>query len=554
MPKLKIDGGNFELYEHGRFLTITGNVFNDSEINPVDAEIIKTIHNNLVPSTSNITLPINTKIAPVSDNDMLQVKSALQFINSNERSTWVNIGQILHRCNHANAFETWNTWSQQSELYDDKDALRVWNSFGKTTPANALTLGTLFYFATNNGWIQSKPNKAFKLTDLGNAERLVASCKDRVRFCMESKTWLIWNGRYWQPDADNGIYRMAKGVIRQIYVEASQADNEILRKALAAHATRSEGNDRMNAMVKMATRESGVPISVLKLDNNHLKLNVENGTIDLNTGSLSPHNINDFMTGALPFNFNPTAKAVKWEKFLKEIFNNDQTLIDYIQRAIGYTLTGLTLEQNMFFCYGKGANGKTTFLNIMAHLLGRHALRIPTELLKRSADASAKKPSRVRLKGARLALVGEVEEGQYMAESELKDLTGSDAITARFLFKEEFYFWPTHKLWQAGNHKPSIRGTDDGIWRRIHLIPFTQSFKGQSKIQDMEKQLLEELEGIFAWAVKGGLAWKKHGLDVPDVIKKAVQEYRNDQDIVAHFIKECIASTLDHDAKIADVY
>jgi putative DNA primase/helicase len=387
---------------------------------------------------------------------------------------------------------------------------------------------------------------------MGNAERLVNSCGDDLRYCHETKTWLIWNGRYWEIDLDGGIQRLAKGVVRNIYSEAAQAEDATLRKTIATHAAKSESRERVKAMVQMAATESGVPVSILQLDKNPMLLNVANGTVDLRTGVLRQHDKYDIMTGYLPFDYNPGATSPLWGQFLTDVFQDD-ALIDYIHRSVGYTLTGNVSEQVMFFAYGKGANGKSTFLNVLNYLLGRHSVRISSQILTQKPDNNTY-AALAGLKGARCVIASEVEEGQRMAESLVKDMTGGDKITARLLYGAFFEFMPTHKLWQYGNHKPQIRGTDEGIWRRIHLIPFTQSFRGKANIPDMDKRLMREIEGVLAWAIRGCLKWQQSGLCVPQVITDATAKYRQDEDIIGHFIAECAEKNSMESTRTSDGY
>ena len=412
--------------------------------------------------------------------------------------------------------------------------LKDHNAFCDSVPDNVGRIAPSHADSTLN----SVKQKEYPLTDMGNAERLVSSAGDELRYCVETNKWLIWNKKCWEVDTTGGINRIAKGIVRSIYHEAYQASDSAVRKSISAHATKSESRERVKAMIEMTQTETGIPQSILTLDSNPMLLNVSNGTIDLRSGELKPYCKTDMMTGYLPFDYDKEFACPLWNSFLRDVFNNDAQLIDYIHRAVGYSITGKVSEQVMFFAYGKGANGKSTFLNVLNGLLGRHSIRIPSQILAQKPDNNTY-AALAKLKGARCVIASEVEEGQRMAESLIKDMTGGDIITARLLYGAFFEFMPTHKLWQYGNHKPQIRGTDEGIWRRIHLIPFTQAFKGENRIPDMDRKLMAEIGGVLTWAVQGCLKWQKSGLKVPDIIKDATEKYRADEDIIGHFLAEC---------------
>ena len=238
--------------------------------------------------------------------------------------------------------------------------------------------------------------------------------------------------------------------------------------------------------------------------------------------------------------YDPHAARPNWDQFLIDIFKGDETLINFVQKAVGYSLTGDISEQCLFFCYGTGKNGKTVFLETLKILFGDYAGKAPSEVLMMQRFQSI--PSDIaKLKGKRLVITSEIEESRRFAESRIKDITGGDTITARRMYGDWFEFKPTHKLWIYGNHKPVIRGNDTGIWRRIKLIPF--SVKISEDQQQPMNVLLEyfrkELSGILNWAIQGFIEYQKQGLPEPDAVKAATGEYRNEMDVIGQFIEEC---------------
>ena len=312
------------------------------------------------------------------------------------------------------------------------------------------------------------------LTDLGNARRFVLAHGGDLRFCYPWDKWLVRDRQRWKIDDTGEIYRRAKDTIRLIYREAGEANEEKERKQIGTHALRSESDSKIKAMLSLAQSEPGIPILPDDMDKDPWVLNVVNGTINLKTAELKPHRPEDLITKLAPVEYLPDIKCPLWIEHLNRIFQTNIGLISFLQIAIGYSLTGITDERAMFISHGIGANGKSTTHEVIAQILGDYAVRTPTEsiLVKREGRIPN---DLAKLKGARFVYCSEVEEGKRLAESLIKDLTGNDTISARFMRAEWFNFQPSFKLWLATNHKPLIRGTDNAIWSRIRLIPFTVS-------------------------------------------------------------------------------
>jgi putative DNA primase/helicase len=375
----------------------------------------------------------------------------------------------------------------------------------------------------------------FNLTDLGNSERFVADHGEDVRYCYPWGKWLVWSGARWERDDSGKAHKLAKETVRGIYREAADAEDEGRRKELAKHATRSEAEAKIRAMLELAKSE--LPVSPEELDANPMLLNTENGTVDLRFGALREHRREDLITKIAPVPFDPDAAAPAWEGFLERVLPSED-LREFVRRASGYSATGDTSEQVMFINHGAGNNGKSTFQEALAAALGDYSMRAPTEMLM--AKRSGGVPNDVaRLKGARFVTASETEEGRRLAESLVKDLTGQDTISARFMRAEFFDFRPTHKLWLSTNHKPEIRGTDNAIWRRIRLVPWAVTVPPAERDRKLPNRLRRELPGILAWIVRGCMEWHRTGLRVPDEVRRATGEYRAEMDVLAGFLEEC---------------
>jgi putative DNA primase/helicase len=390
----------------------------------------------------------------------------------------------------------------------------------------------------------------YNLTDMGNAERLVAQHGQDVRYCYPLRKWLVWTGPRWQLDDYGKVHRLAKETVRGLYQEAAEAERESRRKELAKHATGSEAEARIRAMLELAKSE--VPTPPDELDADPWVLNCKNGTVDLvGSGELMYHRREDLITKIAPVEYDKDAQAPTWEAFLERVLPSEE-LRAFVQRAVGYSLTGATSEQCMFINHGIGANGKSTFQETIAAALGDYALRTPTEMLL--AKRSGSVPNDVaRLKGARYVAASETEEGRRLAESLVKDLTGQDTITARFMRAEFFDFTPTHKLWLSTNHKPEIRGTDNAIWRRIRLIPWSVTIPPAEQDNKLLSKLRKELPGVLAWAVRGCLQWQEEGLGAPEEVRRATGEYRAEMDPLRDFFAERCVIADDAWAMAADL-
>lgn len=382
--------------------------------------------------------------------------------------------------------------------------------------------------------------KIFKRTDLGNAERLIYRHGKNLKYNNVFGKWFMWDGKRWNEDKVNQLQQLAKDTVRNIYQEAALTEDGDTRQALSKHAMFSESASKLRNMVLLA--ESEVPMLPDEMDTDLWLLNCKNGVIDLKSGELKPHNRDYLMTKVSQVAYDPQAKCPTWERFLEDVMQDEEgnvkhELIDFLQKAVGYSLTGDTSEQVLFFFYGTGRNGKSTFMNVINDVLGDYGKQTNAETF------TIKKSDRVNndvaaLKGARLVAATESEEGARLAESLVKQLTGGEPILARFLHQEFFEFVPQFKIFFTTNHKPVIRGADEGIWRRIRLVPFTVRIPDEKLDKDLPKKLSAEMSGILRWAVEGCLKWQKEGLGNPKEVQDATASYRDEMDTMGSFLDE----------------
>lgn len=377
-----------------------------------------------------------------------------------------------------------------------------------------------------------------RFTEIGNADRFIKQHGSDARHSPEMKTWLLWECGRWKKDVTNQVSVLGKRTVQSILKEAVYIENRNDRDQMISHGKRSCTEPGIRHMLAIA--ESTLPVTVAQLDKHPWLLNCTNGVIDLKTGELLPHNRDLWVTKQVPVPYEPEASCPRFERFMQEITNNDPSLIEFLARSFGYSLTGITREQCFFIAYGEGANGKSTLLGLFRYILGDYADNVPVETLIIKNRDGAPSSDIVKLRGSRYVTAAEAEAKQKLAESLMKLLTGGDVITARDLYEKSISFVPEFKLWLATNHMPRVSGTDPAMWRRIHLIPFTTVIPPRKRDNDLLETLKGEAPGVLAWAVRGCLDWQKQELNPPERVVNATQAYRNEMDQVGRFLTDCV--------------
>ena len=376
-----------------------------------------------------------------------------------------------------------------------------------------------------------------QFTDTTNAYRLLTEYGKDIRYNHLWKKWLVWNGKRWEMDDGYLIHDKGLQMIRGIYEELLRTSDYRDRIDIEKHAMQSESARRRKALIEVASWIPELNIKTDDLDTDPWLLNVRNGTIDLRTGELQEPNHDDYITRIANVDFDPDADCPMWKKFIMEIMNYNTELIHFLQNAAGWAITGDTSEQTMFILYGTGANGKSTFLNTIMNLLGDYAIATHTEaFMKKVGDQITNDIARLR--GTRFVTTTETEQGRRLSEPLIKQITGNDRMTARFLYGEFFNFTPTFKIFMATNHKPTIKGTDHGIWRRIKLIPFITRIEEDRQDKHLEQKMMKEASGILNWLIEGARRWCFEGLCTPRIIINATDEYRGEMDVIGNFLKE----------------
>lgn len=398
---------------------------------------------------------------------------------------------------------------------------------------------------------ESEEESLFSLTEWGNAKRMVKQHGGKMRYCYPNSKWLIWDGHRWTDDERGEVWRMAKSTVRNIQHETLESEDTQYRQEILRWAARSEGARQIKATIDLAWSEPGVGAMPDDFDVDPYLLNCPNGVVDLLTGVIRPQKPEDLLSKSTGAKYDPSHPCPRWLSVLKDIFADDQTLIDYFQRACGYSLTGDTGEHCLFFCYGTGRNGKNTVLDTIRDVMGNPgssyaAVADPKIFL--AAGQNEHPAAIAALVGRRMVVTSEVDANQEFAQGLVKRLTGERTMKTRFMRGNWFEFNVQFKIWMQANAKPDISGTDEGIWSRIRIIPFDVFIKPEKRIKGLSEILVrEEGPGILAWLVGGVRLWKQHGLAEPDKVTKATRDYRTEQDIVGMFLDQCTKSFLGYE-------
>lgn len=568
--KVKNTSGGFEMYENGRFFVVTGNYCSEYGYINDCTESVKPLHSKYLgktaepkPNRQNITVNLNSVDDIVRAACSAKNGSLFKALYSGDFSAYSSQSEAdMAFCNML-AFwcgcdaEKMDAIFRQSGLMRDKwDRKQSGTTYGVITLQKAISGCSQTYnpkkqndysISIGNGkviqTVDEEKMRAYTFDDMGNAERFVDLFGENVRYCYTEKKWYFYNSMRWSVDNIGVILRMADKCVEAMKAEAKlylQADEESggdMAKAFEKHMKSSRSNKSKKAMLNEI--EHHLPILPIQMDRYKMALNTPSGIINLKNGDVKAHNPEYYFTKITSVDCAEAADCPRWLAFLDDIFAGDKDLIRYIQKAVGYSLTGSTAEQCAFFLYGTGRNGKSTFIDVIRDVFGDYAANIqPETIMVKSSQSNAINSDIARLKGARLVTSVEPNEGVRLNEGLLKQLTGDDTVTARKLYSEEFEFKPEFKLWMATNHKPIIRGTDTGIWRRIHMIPFNVQIPEDKVDKNLTHKLKAEMTGIFKWCIDGCLMWQREGLQMPAAVLKSVREYRREMDVISAFIED----------------
>ena len=567
--------GNVEMYDSGRFFVMTGNAAAEYTEIADGSERIKPLHEKYIGGARPKPNREPALVQPVnlSDAEILQkagetkAGAVFQALYNGEWEAYFNSQSEadLSLCNRLAYWtgkdaEVMDRLFRASGLMRDKwDREQAGSTYGKLTIDKAIRdCETVYtppqkYYITVGG---KKRPKLYSFDDTGNAERFIDLFGENVRYNYTDKSWMWYDGRRWKYDDSGEPKRMVDEMLdvmrtpeeSSLYVD----DTGDLEKQYRAHVKRSRSSAAKTACLKEA--EHLVPITSSVLDVDPYKLNTPSGVLDLVSGAVQPHNAAQNLSKICNAEYTEKRDTPVWDAFLAQIFNHDEAMIRFVQRAVGYSLTGVTDEQCMFICIGDGRNGKSTLLNVFADILGDYACNMQPESLAVKNGGSAVNSDIARLRGVRFATTVEPDEGMRLAEGLVKQLTGGDVVTARRLYGNEFEFRPQCKIWMAANHKPIIRGTDLGIWRRIYLIPFTVQIPDHMVDKSLKYKLRDEMPGILKWMADGCAMWQREGLNPPLSVQSAGKDYQHEMDVISRFVDDCCEASGYETVRAADLY
>lgn len=566
LPKGGRRKNNVEMYDSTRFFIVTGSIASEYTDIKDCTDAIKPLHEKYIGGGQAPT----TGIKPAVPLNLSEAEIIRLAENSKQGRTFSDL--------YAGSWESYFTsqseadmslcsilafWCKRDEALMDKlfrqsglmrtkwDRKQAGSTYGAITIHKAAsTCARVYepqaeYHITFGATPRPKQYKFYTFDDTGNAERFIDRFGESVLYNYTSKKWMYYDGRRWVMDENGETKRMTDEIVEEMrhgmkaFLEAlpGESDMDEAQKNYLKHVKSSRSSKSKTAMLTESQHK--VPVKPNQLDTHNSLLCVLNGEINLRKGELQPHDRVHLISKIAHTEYTDKIDHPIWDKFLLDIFDSDTTLIKYVQKAVGYSLTGATSEQCAFFLYGTGRNGKSTFIDIIAEIMGDYATNIQPETIMLKQAQGGPTSDIARLKGARFVTTVEPNEGARLNEGLLKQLTGGDKVTAAAKYENEFEFTPEFKLWMGTNHKPFIRGTDVGIWRRIHLIPFSVQIPEDKVDKQLKFKLRQELPGILSWAVSGCLMWQREGLKPPDSVLAASKEYKNEMDVLSSFIDEC---------------
>lgn len=580
--------GNIEMYDSGRFFTMTGKTIGKyKDVTEVSEQVFKTIYEKY--------LPDNTVKYPTTNNYQQNIHnlSEIDVINEIYKSKQAKLFDDLMKGNYepyytshseadmalANILAFWcaRDYSQmdsifrQSNLYRDKwDEKRKNSTYGEQTLFKAINEANNIYtpkqqtddnplrYALSKLFDNQEETKEYPIRsydDTGNADRFIDRYGNLYKYSYIANKFYIYDGMKWKVDDKGSIRKLIDEMIESIKNEkvlhSEDVTEEEAREVFQKYYKKTRGTQaKKNIMNELMHRRPATPD---EFDKDDMLLNVANGYIDLTSRELYKHDINKMFSQITNTDYTEKMQPAVWLDFLNDIFAGDKAVIRYIQKALGYSLTGSTREQIMFILFGKGRNGKSIFVEVISEILGDYSnnMQAKSLMVKKNDNVNT---DIARLSKARFVTSSEPNEGFRFDEGLIKQLTGGDKVTARFLYAEEFEYTPKFKIWVSTNHKPIIRGTDDGIWRRLVLIPFDVQIPEEKVDKDLKYKLLREAPAILNWMAEGAYMWMQEGLAMPEKLKEASKDYRNEMDVIEQFIEDECKRVDDGKEKANELY
>lgn len=479
--------------------------------------------------------------------------SALNAIDPGiEYNEWSRIGMALHEAMGDAGLAVWEDWSRASSKYKDGDCTSRWNGFVAGLNGGA-TDATIFMLARQAGWkdpapwlnpardVAVNPDARPRFSDAGMAEFVAAKFGDRIKYVDDIGKWATWNGRTWSFTKDPApVADLVKEIRRDLQRAVAAEQDDDKRKGLLKFVLYLEGAKAVRNVADLLKLEASIRVGVNMFDAHPYLLNVENGVIDLKTRLLMPHAPGLMLTQMAHVTYDPATSCPRFDQFMDEIMCGDVDLVRYVLTVLGYSLSADISAHAFWILPGSGGNGKSVLMNAVHGLLGSYAqtLNVNAIMVRRNGGPE---PELVKLRGARFVRVSEPSAGNQFNESALKDIAGGDVLQVRDMYAGSFELRPVCKLFVATNWMPTIAGTDHGVWRRVNVIPFRATFEGDSKDAQLPEKLVRERSGILNRLLQGFQQFQQGDLvNRPQAVIEATEGYRDDLDIVGHFVRDCL--------------
>jgi len=567
--KIVYETGGIEAYSEGRFFTMTGWKLpeSESELNPAQ-KILDRMCEKLF--TNDNTHPKSTNNKPL-DSEINDLKRLEKYKSKIDKSIKLYILECVD--NHSQGRATQRhvaiyklACTLAGYKFKQHDILNLTLSFCtqldnelaqrdiETTPKTTEEIQKQVQNAIDFNNREKYKKTDYPQSESGNAQRFVDQYKDKVRFNHTSNKWHIWNTKRWKEDDTRKIEAIMREVINDMFHEVVKVEGDAAKKKLTQFIHSSLRYKNYRDVLEHCKSIQEISIKTNQFDQKSYFLNLKNGTLDLMNG-FGEHRQKDNITKIIDINYDESKECPLWISFLMDIFDADLDLIGYVKRCVGLSLSADVTAQCLFFCFGTGKNGKSTFFDVLVPLMGDYFQKAPADMLLQKQNGGGIPNDIARLAGKRFVVASELDQGRRFAEATIKDLTGGDIVAARFMRGEYFEFKPTHKLWIYGNHKPIIKNNDEGMWRRLMVIPFTQYIEEEKRDVNLAQKMKKELPGILNWAIEGFNEWReKGGLYPPEIVKAESMKYRNEMDKIRFFLEECCDVSDEKSEKFKEVF
>lgn len=580
--------GNFEMYQSGRFFALTGATIGQPKVQTLDQDEATKLYQYCfgqdkpqsqapTQTATGIDLSVSEIISKAESSlrngpmfSLFMQGGWEKYYSSHSEADMAFANYLAFWC--AKDYSKMDAIFRSSSLMRDKwDSKRANSTYGKDTLEKAIADATDVYqpkpkFHYNLDFLNADQNKpapkslySFPQNDSGNAERFEQVYQDKFLWNSRDKAWYVYNGGYWAQDDSGAVMRAAAqlpGMMRKTPAIVDESLDEKAQKKVEASwrkFVKQSGNaSNLTNMVKLARKDLHVQHG--EFDTDPMILNTPSGYVDLRNGSIHDHTAKMMLAHQTAAEYSDSEPAPRWEKFIREIFLNDKVMIHYFQKCMGYCLIGGNPEQVIFILNGNGRNGKSVSVNTVQDVIGNYAGVLNVENLMVRSNSQGANPEIARLEGTRMVVTSEVNEGARLDEGFVKQITGGERISARFLYGKDFDFKPDFKLVMTTNHLPIIRGTDNGIWRRLIVIPFEAQIPENKVDLHLQEKLEKESVGILNWLVEGALNYQLEGLTPPQKVIDAGKAYRTEMDQIEDFIEEVCEEDPSYADQAANLY